>query len=104
MKKGEKRKKIGEKMWCEGEVVEVPNDTTDTSKLTTKCKKLVEAGAVRIKWPEDTDFDEPERCIWTVLKPKDFGEQVHLGWRYAASSIERIQREREQGTPETRRC
>ena len=49
---GEKRKKIQEKIWCEGEVVLVANGTTTTEKPenNARCKKLAEAGAVRIKW------------------------------------------------------
>ena len=44
------------------------------------------------KWPEDADFEENEGCIWSVLKPEDFNEQVHLGWRYSADSIARLAR------------
>ena len=48
----------------------------------------------RSKWPADANFEEPEQCIWTVLKPKDFNKQVHLGWRFAAASIARRARPR----------
>ena len=50
--KGDKRKKIQEKIWCEGEVVLVANGTTTTENPeNAKCKKLAKAGAVRVKWP-----------------------------------------------------
>ena len=44
-----------------------------------KIKDLEGETAVKIKWPQDDDFDEKELCIWTVLKPADFKQQVHLG-------------------------
>ena len=91
-----KAKKKQEFIWCEGEVIAVT--PAEKVKITPQLKKEDIAGetAVRIKWPEDPDHDEPEQSIWTVLKPKDFGEQVHLGWRYAASSIQRLACAREQ--------
>eukprot|EP00966_Prymnesium_polylepis_P090278 2090845-Prymnesium_polylepis.1 len=52
--KGEKRKKIGVKIWCEGEIVLIANGTTITENPeNAKCKKLAKAGAVRLKWPAD---------------------------------------------------
>ena len=52
-----------------------------------KLKKEDLAGetAVRVKWPKDEDFDEPDQHLWTVLKPADFNQQVHLGWRFSAA-------------------
>ena len=54
----DKRKKKAVDIWCEGEVVQIANGTTD--KETPKCKKLLDAGAVRIKWPADLDCEVPE--------------------------------------------
>ena len=54
---------------------------------------------------EDTDRDEPEpeQCIWTVVKPQDWNQQVHLGWRYSAASLQRLAREGSASrTPEKR--
>ena len=90
-REGEKAKKKQEFIWCEGEVVATAPAESVT--VQPKIKDLEGETAVKIKWPQDDDFDEKERCIWTVLKPADFNQQVHLGWRYAASSIQRLARE-----------
>ena len=45
MASGEKRKKIGVKMWCEGTVEQVANGTS--VKETPRCKSLLKAGALR---------------------------------------------------------
>lgn len=74
-------------IWCTGEVEQVANGTTD--KRTPRCTSLLDKGAVRIKWPEDVDFEEKESAIWSVLKPEDFNKQRHLGWRLSADSIAR---------------
>ena len=68
--------------------LQVANGTTD--KRTPLCRTLLDAGAVRIKWPEDVDFDEKESAIWSVLKKEDFNKQRHLGWRWSAASIQRL--------------
>ena len=47
---------------------------------------------MRIKWPEDVEFEEKESAIWSVLKPEDFNKQRHLGWRWSADSIARLAR------------
>ena len=69
---GEKRKKIGVKIWCEGEVVQVANGTTD--KESPRCKNLLQAGALRIKWPEDKDREvpEPESFTWNIFQETDW--------------------------------
>ena len=89
--------KVQEYIWCEGEVVALT--AAESVKINPKLKKEDIAGetAVRIRWPRDAERDEPEQCIWTVLKPADWCQQVHLGWRYAAASLQRLERER---TPE----
>ena len=65
------------------------------------CTKLLDKGAVLIKWPEDKERDdpEPEQRIWSVLKPEDFSKQRHLSWRfYAKASLRRL-RDGEVPTP-----
>ena len=73
--------------------------------LTLSCRRnLLDKGAVRIKWPEDVEFDEKESAIWSVLKPEDFNEQRHLGRRFSAASIQRLaqgERPTRAETPET---
>ena len=31
------------------------------------------------KWPADAAFEEAESDTWTILKPCDWNEEVHLG-------------------------
>ena len=54
------------------------------------CKKLAQAGAVRIKWPEDLKHDEKESYTWTVLEPHRWDKEQHLGWRYAKPELQKI--------------
>ena len=90
--KGEKRKKISVKIWCEGEVALVANGTTTTEKPeSTTCKKLAAAGAVRIRWPADPAREEPETFSWYILQDADFAppRDRHLGWRLAGSELQK---------------
>ena len=65
MASGEKRKKIGVKMWCEGTVEQVANGTSD--KETPRCKSLLKAGALRVRWPADAARKEKESFSWHRL-------------------------------------
>eukprot|EP00966_Prymnesium_polylepis_P075073 1741392-Prymnesium_polylepis.1 len=57
----DKRKKRAVDIWCEGEVVKIANGTTDKEDPDrATCKKLAQAGAVRVKWPADAERDEEE--------------------------------------------
>jgi hypothetical protein len=86
--KGEKRKKIGVKIWCEGEVVLIANGTTTTTNPeNAKCKTLPKAGAVRIKWPADADREEKESFTWSILQEADWNQDRHLGWRFTAAEL-----------------
>ena len=74
-------------IWTSGEVVEVADGKT--TKRTAKCSSPLPWGAVRIRWPEDKNRDEPESFAWSVLKPVDFNREVHLGWRFDAEQLEK---------------
>ena len=85
-------------IWCVGEVVKVADGKT---KRSAQCKTSLPWGAVRIRWPHDaTTRGEGETFLWSVLKPADFAKERHLGWRYAASALEKIR----QATGERQRC
>ena len=89
---GEKRKRIGVPMWCEGEVVLVANGTTTLENPeNARCKKLAKAGAVRIKWPADLtrDVPEPESFSWSILQEANWGKDAHLGWRFTAGELQK---------------
>ena len=79
---GEKRKKIQETIWCEGEersspTAPRPPRTPRTPGAT--CKKLAEAGAVCIRWPADEAREEPETFSWHILQKADFAPGMRQG-------------------------
>ena len=59
------------------------------NKRTARCSKILPAGALRIKFPEDVDFDEEEHFVWCVLKPCAFNKDTHLGWRFATCELQK---------------
>lgn len=85
--KGEKRKKIGLKIWCEGTVEQVANGTTD--KESARCKSLLKAGALRIRWPADAARKERESLSWHVFQECDWNQDAHLGWRFTAAELQK---------------
>jgi hypothetical protein len=42
---------------------------------------------MKIRWPEDKEFDEKEHFVWSVFKPEDWRKQGHLSWRYAPCEL-----------------
>ena len=89
--KGDKRKRIQQFIWCECDVVLVANGTTTTEQPeNAKCKKLAQAGAVRIKWPADKAREEPETFSWHILQDADFAprKDCHLAWRLSAAELQ----------------
>ena len=92
---GEKRKKIGVPMWCIGEVVLVADGVATTERPeSAKCKKLAEAGAIRIRWPEDLSrqVPEPETFSWHILQDALWGarnKDVHMGWRFSPAELKK---------------
>lgn len=50
-----------------------------------------QALSLRIKWPADVEFEEEESFGWIVLKPSAFNRDIHLGWRFAASELQRME-------------
>lgn len=86
--KGDKRKKRAVDIWCVGEVVQVANGKTDKESPT--CKKLLDAGAVRIKWPEDKERGEmTESFTWSILTRANWNEEAVLGWRFSAAELKK---------------
>jgi hypothetical protein len=78
--------------------VQIANGTTDTE--SPRCKKLVQAGAVRIKWEADAEFEEEESYTWSILREDNWNSEVVLGWRYTAAAL----RERERSQPARKRA
>lgn len=96
-------------IWCQGEVIQVRTCLPiyfvrmlsdhwnvqaadgETDKRSARCQKVLPAGALRIKWPADVDFDEDESYTWSMLNPKCFNKDVHLGWRFAGSELRRME-------------
>ena len=80
-----KRKKMAVDIWCEGEVVQVANGSTDTE--GPRCTKLLEAGAVRIKFKADAAFEEQEQYTWSILRACNWNAEAVLGWRYTEAEL-----------------
>ena len=95
-------------MWCECEVTHVANGTTTlVDPDSGKCKKLAEgeAGAVRIRWPEDLTrkVPEPEGFSWHILQNALWRSDKHLGWRYSAGQLKKHARDAD-GAEKRRQC
>lgn len=61
-------------------------------KASARCRKILPAGALQIKWAADfLEYDEQETLVWSILKPAAFNRDVHLGWRFTGEEIKRMQ-------------
>ena len=70
--------------------MQIANGTTDKERPdNAKCKKLARAGAVRLKWPKDADFEEEEQYTWSILTEANWRKEAVLGWRYSAEELEK---------------
>ena len=81
---GERGRKKAVDIWCVGTVVQIANGTTD--KESPRCKKILNAGAVCIKWPADEEFGEDESYTWSILTKDNWNKEAVLGWRYTSVS------------------
>ena len=56
------------------------------------CKKLADAGAVRIRWPADKERKEPETRSWYILQDAKWAngrsKGAHLSWRFTAGELQ----------------
>ena len=74
-----------------------------------ECKNLLDAGAVRLKWPADATRDEPESFTWCILTKGNWNDEARvLGWRFlgrftAAPAELKKRREADQGGGRRRR-
>ena len=85
---GERGKRKAVDIWCIGTVVRIANGKTD--KESPRCKKILDAGAVCIKWPADKDFDEEEQYTWSILTKANWNNEAVLGWRYTAAQLAKL--------------
>ena len=58
-----------------------------SDKQPAKCKKLLDAGAVRLKWPADLEREEQESFTWCILTKDNWNEETVLGWRLSAAEL-----------------
>lgn len=59
-------------------------------KASARCRKILPAGALQIKWAADVEYDEQETLVWSILKPAAFNRDVHLGWRFTGEEVKRM--------------
>jgi hypothetical protein len=79
-------------IWCQGSVVEVAR-SAETRLPANIRKELAESHAFRavlVKWPADMEREEPESFAWNIIRPDDWREQKHLGWRYAPCELAKL--------------
>ncbi len=79
-------------IWCEGQVEEAADGVT--TKRTPRCKNILPAGAVRIRWPADAARKEPETLVWCILDARDWRREVMNGWRWAERELSTPPREK----------
>lgn len=70
-----------------------------TIRKSKRSKETLPAGAVRIRWPADAEFEERETLVWSILHPSDWCKEVHLGWRWAPCELERLSAEARERQP-----
>ena len=84
-------------MWCAGEIVLVADGVaTKERPESARCKKIAEAGAVRIRWPEDLTRKVPEKetFSWHILQDalwagcRNRGD-THMGWRFSPVELKK---------------
>ena len=63
--------------------------TTDTE--GPRCKKLLEAGAVRLKFKADAAFEEEEHYAWIILRACNWNAEAVLGWRFTKAELSKRQ-------------
>lgn len=56
-------------------------------RATERCRKILPVGAIQIKWAADTEYEEQETLVWSILNPAACNKDVQLGWRFAASKL-----------------
>ena len=55
-----------------------------------RCKRILNAGAVCIKWPADEDFEEAESYTWSILTKDNWNKEAVLGWRYTKAQLAKL--------------
>ena len=63
-------------IWVDCEVVKIADGLSD--KVSERCKKMLPAGAVLVKWPADNDRGEKESLRWRVIIPNKFKRIVRM--------------------------
>ena len=66
-------------IWCWCDVVGVADGVSDKS--TPRCSKVLDAGALRVKWAADAKYNEKESFSWLVLRKDKWSKGVQYGWR-----------------------
>eukprot|EP00966_Prymnesium_polylepis_P253639 5862537-Prymnesium_polylepis.1 len=73
-------------IWCTATVIQVADGTVRKS---ARSEEALPAGAVRLRFAADEDFDERDHYVWSILNPEDWRQEVPLGWRWAPAELER---------------
>ena len=68
------------KIWASGTVKRVADGLND--KASTRCKKILPAGALLWAWDADPNYDEAAGEKWLILLPNRWNRHVQYAWRY----------------------
>ena len=60
----------------------------EADKRTSRCTNILPAGAVRLRFEADVEFDEELHFVWVVLSPPAYNKDVHMGWRFAGCEVQ----------------
>ena len=90
--RNEQGKRKGQLIWAEGTIVEVapPQASQIPKAIRDKLEDKPKYRAVKIRWPEDKEFDEKEKYQWSILKPEDWNGETHMCWRYAPCELAKL--------------
>ena len=83
---GKKRKKLARRSGARARSSRSPTPRP-TRRAHARCKNLLQAGALCIRWPADLARKEPETLSWHVFQDVDWNQDAHLGWRFTAATL-----------------
>ena len=73
------------KIWASGVVKRVADGVSD--KASSRCKKILPAGALLWAWEADAEYDEVAGEKWMVLHPSKYNKHVQYAWRFDPSEL-----------------
>ena len=79
----DKEKRTPVWIWCWCDVIKVADGISDRASKQSN-GKVLDAGALYVRWPEDKEYKEKESYMWLTLLKNKWNKNVNYGWRCAA--------------------